>query len=238
MDRDRRVFDRVKHFDERSRNFRAVEGIEQEPLRNRFWHCRCWNDQGFEGACVGFAWSHELCAQPVKFPTDANFAQAIYHRAQQIDYWPGEDYEGTSVLAGVKAVQEILGEHNLPLISEYRWAFGLEDVVRTIGYKGPVVFGIDWYYSMYDPDENGFVSPRGDLAGGHAILGRAVNLKFIDPLGPKNFSNLDLDTSFIRLRNSWGITWGINGDCRISLRDMDKLLKDGGEACVPVVRNL
>lgn len=169
--------------------------------------------------------------------TDANFALAVYHRAQQIDPWPGEDYEGTSVLAGVKAVMEIAGEHDLPLYSGYHWAFGIEDVIRTIGYLGPVVFGIDWYDGMYDTDEYGFVHVTGPKVGGHAILGRGINLTWIDPEGPHELENVDMEQSFIRLRNSWGQSWGLNGDCRVTLKDMDYLLQDGGEACIVEGRN-
>jgi hypothetical protein len=62
-------------------------------------------DQGKEGACVGFAWSHELAAYPVRVEVDDEFARSkIYAEAQKIDEWPGEAYHGTSVLAGAKVV--------------------------------------------------------------------------------------------------------------------------------------
>src|SRR5689334_10441072 len=93
-----RTLDWRGRFDEKSRNFRAVEGIEDKPLRSYAWACNAWLDQGREGACVGFGWSHELCAKPGVHMVDNNFALAVYHRAQQIDEYPGEDYSGTSVL--------------------------------------------------------------------------------------------------------------------------------------------
>lgn len=232
------IVDRLQEFDERSRLFRAVEGIEDKPFRSYTWSCDVYNDQGREGACVGFAWSHELSARPKVVRRDAAFALQVYHRAQQLDQWPGEDYSGTSVLAGVKAVQEHKNSRGRSLIREYRWAFGLQDVMRVVGYRGPVVFGIDWYYDMYFPDANGFIRPTGDKVGGHAILGKGIKIvkKNPDDAYPATFDNVDLDKSYVVLHNSWGRDYGLGGDARISLADLDKLLRDGGEACIPTLR--
>lgn len=233
------VLDRLVQFDEESRNYRAVEGIEDKPFRSYTWSCDVYNDQGREGACVGYAWGHELSARPVVHRVGADFATAIYHRARQIDPWPGEDYEGTSVLAGIKAVMEVLNERDLPLYGGYRWAFGIQDVVRTIGYKGPVVLGINWHYSMYFPDKNHFIAPTGNPIGGHAILANGVKVVEKvpdDSYGIKSWDNVDLDKSYVRLHNSWGTDYGKGGDAFITLRNLDALLKANGEACIPTLR--
>lgn len=232
-----RIFNRVANFDERSRAFPATVGIEENPFRSYSWRCNVWNDQGSEGACVGFAWSHELAARPAEYPTDDSVAREIYNRARQLDAWPGEDYDGTSVLAGAKAVQEMVNSKGKPLIQEYRWAFGIEDVLRVLGYRGPLVLGVDWYEGMHKPDANGFIRPTGDIAGGHAILARGVRIVWRNGHGPANLNNLDVEKSYVTLRNSWGRDWGIGGDCRISVLDLNYLLRNQGEACIPVVRN-
>lgn len=232
-----RVLDRIPQFDERSRAFSAVVGIEDNLFRSYTWSCYAYNDQGREGACVGFAWSHELSARPKIILKDATFALQVYRRAQQIDPWPGEDYSGTSVLAGIKAVQEHLNSNNLPLIREYRWAFGIQDVLRVIGYKGPVVLGIAWYNSMYTPDTKGFITVGGEKVGGHAIMANGVKTVRLNALLPATWDNVDQDKSFVRLHNSWGTGYGIGGDAFISVRDLDKLLQDGGEACIPTIRS-
>lgn len=233
-----RIVDRLRQFDERSRNFAAVSPTDTRDFRSYTWSCLTYNDQGREGACVGFAWSHELSARPKVIPTNNDYALKIYRRARQLDPWPGEDYSGTSVLAGVKAVQEIKNQYNKPLIQEYRWGFGIQDVLRIIGYQGPVVLGIDWYMNMYEPDAKNFIHPTGELAGGHAILANGVRIVKKNSLLPRTWDNLDLDKSFVRLHNSWGTGYGINGDAFITVRDLDTLLKNGGECCVPVVRSL
>ena len=232
-----RVLDRRQEFDERSRGFRAVEGIEDAPLVSRQWKCEVHNDQGSEGACVGFAWTHELAAQPKVVKRDASFALDIFHRARQLDEWPGEDYSGTSVLAGVKAVMEIENSRGNPLIGEYRWAFGTEDVVRTLGHKGPVVLGIDWREGQYHPDENGRIWLTGDVVGGHAILAKGIQIAWKDPNGPQTFDNIDDLNSLITLHNSWGTDWGKGGDAWFTVYELNYLLGQGGEACIAVRRS-
>lgn len=61
--------------------------------------------------------------------------------------------------------------------------------------------------------------PR-EPGGGHAILCNGVNVK----------------SGLYRLHNSWGESWGVNGEAFISRADMATLLKRQGEACIPVKR--
>lgn len=230
------IVDRKVRFDERSRNYRAVEGIESEPFRSRTWKCEVYNDQGSEGACVGFAWSHEIAAKPVAIETDDQWAIDIYRRAQQLDPWPGEAYSGTSVLAGVQAVQEIKNRFDKPLIKEYRWAFGIEDVLRVLGYKGPLVLGVEWHKNFYYPNSEGWIALGGGVVGGHAILAKGVKIVLIDPDKEATFDNIDQHKSYVILHNSWGTSYGDGGNAYISVYDLNYLLEHDGEACIPVKR--
>lgn len=229
--------DRLPEYDERSRQYpiATLLAATQAP-RSYTWSCDIYNDQGQEGACVGFAWSHELSARPKVVPTYEAGAQEIYHRAQQLDQWAGEDYEGTSVLAGAKAVMERVNSAGVPLIREYRWAFTVNDIIMTLGYKGPVVFGVNWYEGMWDVDANGFLSVDGDLAGGHAILANGVKIVRKDALQPYSLSNIDTHKSFVKLHNSWGTNWGVGGNAKLRLDGLNKLMPNG-DFCVPVVRS-
>jgi hypothetical protein len=123
--------------------------------RTRGGHCVClkprghsdpdaWWDfynQGSEGACVGFGISR-LASQLNRKLYDGFW---LYHEAKKIDEWPGEDYDGTSVRAGLDILRkrghcesregatnpEAIGEG----IKANRWARSVDDVLRTLGYQ-------------------------------------------------------------------------------------------------------
>ena len=177
------------------------------------WDNTVYLDQGTEGACVGFAWAHDLAGQPRAMEgITYRHALVIYNEAKKIDEWAGEEYEGTSVLAGAK-VCRFNG-----WIQEYRWAFEFADVLKTLSYYGPIVLGIPWYEGMMYPDKDGNIKVSGSIVGGHAILATGI----------------DVANRKVRLHNSWGPTWGDNGNAYISWDDLGTLLKQEGEACVPV----
>lgn len=208
---------RLEQFDERSLNFPIMALISTAQAvapRSYTWSCIPYLNQGSVGACVGFSWTHELAARPTVLNVQTDYAFEIYHEAQKIDEWPGEAYEGSSVLAGAKVLKA------RGFLDEYRWAFSVNDLILAVGYKGPAVLGIPWYDGMFSPDNEGIIRPTGQVAGGHAILCNGVSLK----------------RSLFRLHNSWGQWWGLNGDAFISFDDMAKLLGERGEACIPVKR--
>lgn len=209
-----RVLDRLPDLDPRNRKYPIMALIEERVVRPRGWSLRTQLDQGREGACVGFAWAHELAAIPRKVAVTDEDARNIYLRAQQLDVWPGEDYEGTSVLGGAKAVLE--AGHMM----EYRWAFGLNEMLLALSYEGPVVLGVNWHTDMFDPDADGYIHPTGDVAGGHAIVAIAVHTA----------------SKRVVLQNSWGPYWGRSGRCYITWDELGQLLAHQGECCVPAGR--
>ena len=217
--------DRFVNFDERSREFPISSILTATKLKNKYWECDVHLDQGVEGACVGFSWAHELRAKPYEIRVTNETAKTIYYAAQQRDQWSGTNYEGTSVIAGAKTVS------SLGFMTEYRWAFGIDDVIKTLSNHGPIVLGINWYEDMFFPDEKGFIKPTGAILGGHAILATGIQIRERD-----GFLWKTLPEPVIRLHNSWGVEYGINGDVFITATDLSKLLKEQGEACVPVKR--
>jgi hypothetical protein len=117
-------------------------------------------DQGEEGACVGFMASR-IATWANRRRYDAFW---LYHEAQKIDEWPGEDYEGTSLRAGFDILRErghrwVFGKtsHEEVLsegILENRWTTSVDDILACIkddGKRGYVVLCNSWgrHYPHY-----------------------------------------------------------------------------------------
>lgn len=231
-----RTFDWAPHHDPRSREYPVRTAIPAKPRRRllastksmRWWTSyRTVLDQGSEGACVGFGWTAEAMSMPVAIRPDdpQGFALSVYREAQLIDEWPGEDYDGTSVLAGAK----VMKRHGY--ITGYRWAFSIEDVIDALLYLGPVVIGIPWLDGMYDTRPSGLVDVSGRIVGGHCVVLTAYQPSAWIP-GEGVFNRFEV----FRWRNSWGRSYGKRGDGLIKADDLANLLGQQGEACVPMGR--
>ena len=136
--------------------------------------------------------------------------QIIYEQAQKLDEWTGENYNGTSVRGGVKALQRA-GK-----IRNYYWGFDLNSLVNAVLYYGPVVVGTYWYRGMFYPNRQGYISPTGQIMGGHAYV----------------INGVDTKRQYVRIKNSWGRRWGINGSAYMSFTNMSNLIRQFGEVCI------
>lgn len=229
--------DWVSKHDSRSLNYtlerlKDVADVGEVDIRPRRWSGGVTLDQGREGACVGFGWTQEFLSSPRPYHAASavranEYAREFYYRCRQVDEWPGENYDGTSVLAGAQVAVE------RGLIESYWWCTSIEDVRDAVIELGPVVIGIPWYYNMYFTRESGLVEPSGDLVGGHCIL--------IDEYHPgKRLSGESWSERFhgFGWHNSWGDGYGVGGRGFIRYEDLRDLLARWGEACVPMGRKL
>jgi len=205
----RRKYGREAREDKRDKKFLLQSNIITR-RRSRTWSTYGWHgDQGKEGSCVGFGWCHWLHSQPIRQYVDPI---GIYKLAQHLDEWEGTDYDGTSIRAGAKVLS------HLGAIQQYRWTWDAKVIANHVLIKGPVVIGVKWYNDMNKPDSKGLMSVSGKLLGGHCVLIMGYN-------GAKKL---------FKIKNSYGTGWGNRGYAYISFDDLQRLLHDGGEACVGI----
>ena len=177
-------------------------------------------DQGNVGSCTGNATVGVLGTDPFD-PTepagvvlDEAEALTIYSAAEVIDgdgpYPPNDN--GSSGLSVAKAAK------NAGLISGYR-DIGTVAAAQTVIQTGPFIIGSDWYTSFDTPDANGLVviTPEATVRGGHEYECRGY----------------DATTDLWNLVNSWGLSYGANGEFFYSSTTFAKLLEGSdGDATV------
>lgn len=261
--------DRLPHFDDRSRDFpiRALIAPDLAPA-TKVWDLSWLLDQGQEGACTNFALAHNRLGSPqpkrlrpiaasdpgrgaAQFAALANFvtrvadaervAKRLYGRSKELDPFPGEDYDGTTVLAACKAWREA------GLLGSYRWSFGIDDLILALGHVGPAVLGTVWLDSMMNPGPTGLLDVTGREAGGHAYDALGVILQ---PEKSSRWSRTGVrGEPLIVGPNSWGPSrspreparvgarpWGNDGFWAMRASDVETLLRRKGEAVVPLDR--
>ena len=188
-----------------------------EPSTKVYQHWRAPQalDQGKTSSCVGHGCHHLLLCSPIRNIKNIPDPYQIYNEAQKIDEWVGEDYDGTSVRAGIKVLQKA------GFIESYKWAFDGATAFNHILNVGPVVTGTDWTEGMMSVDKKGFIYPKGRMIGGHCVVWVGGNALEECPDG-----NIGSVTAL----NSWGPKWGRKGRAKLSLKAFDELIRANGEA--------
>lgn len=235
---------RFPGHDERNKNYgvrpllaNRVSAIQRKPT---FWKLPENNagfplDQAKEGACGPFSGFHELAVGPIEVPgMTTKGAFEFYPRVQATDRAMGNNWpDGVSMLALAKTLK------SEGKITEFRWAFGINDVVDTICAIGPVILGCEWRYNMYFTGSGGKVQLTGNVVGGHALVLVAYDVVDTDEKAQR--LNLPKGTEIVGWLNSWGRSYGV-ADSRlnapggigwITLADLGTLLSRQGEALVP-----
>lgn len=213
-------------------NETAFERALQALTWKRHWRHPWDGNQGQTPRCTGFSGIKAWLAGPVTHTEEDIRARALswgiagaktlplgtvldamadvlYRRAQSIDRREGRYYsEGATMLAEAKAMQE------LGLIEAYWWGYTIAEYVAAMR-EGPVLLGIDWYEGMDNPDrKHGVIRRVGAIRGGHAIVSPYV----------------DFDDGFGGVDQTWGRgSWGVNGQAKMPLEDLEQLIAAGGE---------
>lgn len=209
-----RVFDRIYMPDLRSANFQVTASIPTGTLGVKHWYSPIVLDQGAYPHCVAYAGAGWLTDGPVCNPIGFDIP-GLYREAQDLDQWAGNSYDGTSLLGLMKALKR------RGYVSEYRWAFTLEQVRAHVFTTGPMVVGTLWNSDMNYPDTTGFIRIGGRNLGGHAYRIVGMNDFIKCPDGT---------VGGFRCKNNWSKAWGDQGRFWISYKDFAALLADDGEA--------
>jgi hypothetical protein len=199
------------------------------PLMDRTWDHGPILDQGTApplslhdaSGCTGHAGVNAANVLSLMHGPDVDLyghedAMRLYDRAQELDDVPGEDYPGTSVLALMKAGQEV------GFWGAYSWAFGTRDVAQALLQVGPVVIGIPWYSGMTTPGADGVVTVAGDDQGGHCLCLFSIRMTLAGRAGP-----------WFGALQTWGEDVGDHGVIWFHHKDAARLLHSVGEAAVP-----
>jgi hypothetical protein len=213
-------FGRIYSFDARDNKYLIANSpfySTSQTKRIQYWDDeQWWGNQGNTSECVAYSWIHWLEDGPVYQPASPQpilNPNTVYKAAQKIDEWPGENYNGTSIRAGAKILQQE------GFIQNYYWTRDVNVLANTVLNTGPVVVGTYWYSNMMRPNlRTGLMSATGRILGAHAYV----------------INGVDLNRRLFRIKNSWGRKWGLNGRAFISFTDMSRLMRMQGEVCLAI----
>lgn len=238
---DGRTFDHRARFDPRSLEFRAAAGVVKMPTAGRIWKHGAVLDQGAEGACVGYGSAGAVAADPLHRSGVTNaYARSWYKAAQRLDDWPGEAYEGTSVLAGC------LEGRRRGMWSGFRWAKRSAELAAGIvkDELGPAIIGVQWSADLYTVPSTGLLDAgvRLDPNLGHCVLlfGYAPAWADCTPQLRAELDTIGLATAAQKLKapafpllNSWGLPWGDGGVALAPVALVDRWFAARGEFGLP-----
>ncbi len=202
--------------DERSREFAASRAPKIVSVKHDASGLPL--NQGQIGSCTANALCGALDSAP-NFsggsPLDEAEAVQVYELETRLegDPYPPNDPGGSGLMVCKAAKQ-------MGLISSYRHAFGIQHALEALVLR-PVITGVNWYDSFDSPDpHSGLVqiANGATVRGGHEIVA----------------DQIDAPNELVWFWNSWGEGWGLGGRFCMSFDTWDRLLRERGDATVPV----
>lgn len=173
-------------------------------------------DQGDSPSCVAHA-TVGLCRttpNATQFTGRSRYdseteMRGLYDAAKEQDPYPGVDYDGTSSDAALRVLR-LRGE-----ITAWKWLKGEPEVREWVSNYAAASMGTIWQMNMFYPDDQGYITPAGEIVGGHEW--EIVQYK-------------PAPIDAYRIVNSWGTSWGQNGRAWIRSADLADLLEQDGDA--------
>lgn len=151
---------------------------------------------------------------------DEEYAIRLYHSLTMLtgspsQEWPPDDC-GSSGLYACEYLQQ------QGLIAGSRIASGAQNICSLLQ-TGGLITGQPFFYSWEEPDASGFIDGDGSMAalqaaiasgvaGGHETYWAGIEHIAFLPSG-----QVDPLNTVIRFRNSWGTSWGLQGEARAHL---------------------
>jgi len=177
-------------------------------------------DQQDLGACTGFAVGGTASTEPYGWALTAEDCRALYHRATQIDAFPGEWPPTDTGSTGLSAFEAAVEAGYFTGCAMAGGPGALTAVVEALQTR-PGALGLSWYDGMDEPAPDGQIRPTGRIRGGHEVEVLAV----------------DMTLRRVYIRNSWG-EWGLvvggrSGYAWLSFDDLSALLESDGDATFP-----
>lgn len=187
-------------------------------------------DTGPEGTTVGFSVAYAMQAA-IKNATGRTVAlspRSIYVAAKKYDDWPGEDYEGTSVLGALKAVKEVGAylESDWPYSNKTKPESGTNPAYRISSYTE--VRGVEQILSAMQEGKCVIsavtVTEDFDKAGPD---GRVTIRLPLRQLGAKSIClvGYEGERGEFKFANDWGPNWGLRGFGVIRDTDLLRILE-------------
>jgi len=167
-------------------------------------------DQRDTPHCAGFMRANFGINLPTHIDYTNDDGHKFYYEAKVMDGEPNKE-NGTSIRSVMKTMR------NAGQIEAYAFAQDISVIRYWLLNRGPIMVGTIWTEGMMAPDENNIIYPTGSIIGGHAYL-----------------INADRGDNYVRIQNSWGTGWGINGQAWINFDDWVKLFNHSGEAVAAV----
>jgi hypothetical protein len=202
---------------------RGVLFAEDAPLRTKvWWTVRPAWDQELTSSCVvqtggrmalTSPWRLQQPRKEIDILMNQHLLRGdLYREMQELDSIPGTNYDGGTFDGIAKALRA------RGLIDEWRWCFGLQDVLQALSHVGPVALGMWWNRSQDTPGPNGRITydPSSGRRGGHEIMADRINVKRRTVGGP----------------NSWGSSWGRKGWWEMDWDNLEAALEDDGDAAI------
>ena len=201
--------------DPRSKGYRAKEAVRVRSVQHEAIGLPL--NQGTLGSCTANALCGALNSAPFnrggrRFRERE--AVRLYTLETELEGKPHPPHDpGGSGLMVCKAAKQ------LGWITAYTHAFGIEHALRALTLR-PVITGVNWYESFYDPDPDGHVkiAPHAKVEGGHEFL----------------VDGIDLRNQLVWCWNSWGKSFGVGGRFCMTFRTWDRLLRQSGDVTVPL----